>query len=350
MASLTQASITARKTIRYTIFFIIFLIVGRMLWGVVLGIYHRIFPPPPPTATVAFGKLPKLPFPDRTNLGNLTFALETPDGGLPKTPQLLKVYFMPKLSANLLSLDFAKERAKSLNYNPEPEPASDSVYKFKSSNSPSVLQTDIITGAFSLSYDLSADPSPLSTRPVAPEAAISQVSNFLSSAKMLPEDLTGPTYHQFLKHEAAGLIPAVSLSDANLVKVHLFRKDYDEMPSLTSSPNEGNIWFIVSGITQRGKDLIAGEYHYFPVDEAQFSTYPVKPVETAWQELVAGNYYPASNGSVQQGNEVKIRRAYLAYYDPGVPTDFFQPIYVFEGTDKNFVAYVSAIAPEYYGE
>lgn len=350
MASLTQASITARKTIRYTIFLIIFLIIGRMLWGVVLGIYHRVFPPPPPSATVAFGKLPSLPFPDRTGLASLTFALETPDGGLPSTPNLLKVYFMPKLSANLLSLDFAKERARSLNYNPEPETTSDSVYKFKANNSPSVLQTDIITGAFSLSYDLSADPAPLSSRPVAPEVATSTVKGFLSTAKMLPEDLTGPSSHQFLKHEASGLAPATSLSDANLVKVHLFRKEYEKMPSLTSTPNEGNIWFIVSGITQRGKDLIAGEYHYFPVDETQFSTYPVKPVETAWHELTAGNYFSASAGSVNEGEEVKIRRVYLAYYDPGVPTDFFQPIWVFEGTDKNFVAYVPAVSSEYYGE
>jgi hypothetical protein len=185
---------------------------------------------------------------------------------------------------------------------------------------------------------------------LAPEVAASNVRSFLSTAGMLPEDLTGPTAHQFLKHEVAGLVPAVSLSDANLVKIHLFRKNYEEIPTLTSTPNEGNIWFLVSGLTQRGKDLIAGEYHYFPVDEAQFSTYPIKTVETAWEELKSGNYFIASNGSVQQGNEVKIRRVYLAYYDPGVPTDFFQPIWVFEGTDKNFVAYVPAVSPEYYGE
>jgi len=39
---------------------------------------------------------------------------------------------------------------------------------------------------------------------------------------------------------------------------------------------------------------------------------------------------------------------YLAYYDAGVPTDYYQPIIVFEG-DQDFLAYVPAIASEYYG-
>lgn len=349
MVTLTQASITARKSIRYAIFFIIFLIIGRIFLGALVGIYKKIFPPPPPTPTVAFGKLPKLPFPERAKM-NLSFALETPEGGLPTVPNIVKVYFMPKLSANLLSLDFAKERARDLNYDSNPETVSESVYKFYNKSSPSVLQTDIITGAFSLSYDLKADPTPLSVRPVAPEVAANIAKTFLDNASLLPEDLTGPTAHQFLKHEAAGLVPGISISDSNLIKIHLFRKNYDDMTSLTPSPNEGNIWFIVSGLRERGKDLIAGEYHYFPVDETQSSTYPIKSPEIAWQEFISGNYYTASFGSAVEGEAIKIRRVYLAYYDAGVPTDFFQPIYVFEATDKNFVAYIPAVTSDYYGE
>ena len=30
---------------------------------------------------------------------------------------------------------------------------------------------------------------------------------------------------------------------------------------------------MVSGIKERGKEVIAGEYHYFPIDETQVATY-----------------------------------------------------------------------------
>lgn len=349
MVTLTQASITARKTIRYTIFFILFLIVGRIFLNTAIGIYKKIFPPEAPPPTVAFGKLPSLPFPERVKL-NLSFALETPEGGLPTLPDQEKVYFMPKLSANLLSLDFTKEKMKSLGYDENPIQINDSTYEFHHKTTSSVLKADIITGTFSLSYDLIADPSPLAVRPPSPEVAASTAKSFLDNADSLPEDLTGPTNHEFLKHQSSGLIPALSLSDANLTKIYLFRKNYDDLPSLTSTPGEANVWFILSGLRDRGKSVIAGEYHYFPVDEEQNATYPIKTPEQAWNELNEGKYFTASFGGAKEGETLKIRRVYLAYYDPGVPVDFFQPIYVFEATDKNFTAYVPAITADYYGE
>jgi hypothetical protein len=38
----------------------------------------------------------------------------------------------------------------------------------------------------------------------------------------------------------------------------------------------------------------------------------------------------------------------MAYYDPDVLSQYFQPIVVFEG-DGGFVAYVPAVTAEYYG-
>lgn len=349
MLTLTQASITARKIIRYGVFFLIFLIIGRIFLNTAIGIYRKFFPPEAPPPTVAFGKLPKLPFPERVKL-NLTFALETPDGGLPVLEDQTKVYFMPKLSANLLSLDFTKQKAKQMGFDQTPVQINDSTYEFKNDQVPSVLKTDIITGAFSISYDLVADPSPLSAKPPSPEVAVSSVKSFLQGSKSLPDDLSGPTNHEFLKHKSSGLIPATSISDSDLIKVHLFRKNYNELPSLTSTPGEANVWFIVSGVRQKSKNIIAGQYHYFPVDEEQMATYPIKSPETAWNELTSGNYFTASFGAAKEGETVKIRRVYLAYYDPGIPVDFFQPIYVFESTDKNFVAYIPAVTTDYYGE
>lgn len=349
MTTLTEASIMSRKGIRYTIYSIIIFIILR---GVVLtgiSIYKKIFPPPPAPPTVSFGKLTKLPFPEKQK-PTLNFSLETVEGGLPQTPEQLKVYFMPKQPSNLLSLDFAQDKANKLGFSIEAQQLTESLYKFYHKTSPSTLETNIITGSFSLSYDLNVDPSPISVKPPLPEIAKNSIKSFLSGANLYPSDFEeGRFEHNYLKTESGGFITANSLSDANIIRVDMFRKNYDNIPVVTATSGKGNIWFMVSGIRERGKEVIAGEYHYFPVDETQMATYPIKTADIAWQELLTGNYYPASEGTVTDGENIKIRKVYLAYYDAGVYTEFFQPIYVFEG-DKNFVGYIPAVISNYYGE
>ncbi|HLD91958.1 MAG TPA: hypothetical protein VI795_01030 [Patescibacteria group bacterium] len=348
MVTLTYASITARKAIRYGIYFIIFLIIGRIMLNGAISLYKKVFPPAPEPPTVAFGKLPKLPFPEKTKL-NLNFTLETVEGNIPSFDAKANVYFMPRKSANLLSLDYTKEIAKKLGYTSDPQQVSDSVYKFNHKTSSAQLEADIITGAFSISFDLNADPTPILVKPNPPEVSAGTVRSFLSNANLLAADLNGDVTHQYLKTQAGSFIPAVALSDSNIVRIDLFRKKYNELPIVSNTPDKSNVWFMVSGIKEKGKDIIAGEYHYFPVDETQKATYPIKTGDQAWQEFTGGNYYPASYGLTAEGDNIKIRKIYLAYYDPGVYTEFFQPVYVFEG-DKDFKAYVPAVTSDYYGE
>jgi hypothetical protein len=348
MTSLTNIAITIRKIIRYGIFFLIFLIVGRIVLGIGLGIYRTIFPPAAPPPTVSFGKLPKLPFPEKTT-PNFSYTLETTEGGLPKLPTQAKVFFAPKLSPNLLSLDLTKEKAGSLGFEAEPIKVSETIYRFSHKNSPATLEVNIITGVFSISYDLGADSSPLQRRPPVAEVAASQVRSYLSSSNSLPEDLIGPTNNNYLKLSEGKFVSALSLSEANLVKVNLFRKNYDDLPSLTPDPNESNVWFIISGALEREKQIIAGQYHYFPVDEGKYSTYPIKTAQAAWDELNSNKAFIATPGVNKEGDNVKIRKIYLAYYDAGQPADFYQPIFVFEG-DRGFIAYTSAVTSDYYGE
>lgn len=348
MATLTEASIMSRKGVRYTIYSIIIFIMLRGIILTSIAIYKKAFPPAPIPATVAFGKLPKLKFPEKNKI-NTTFIVETATGGIPVFPDQSKVYFMPKTSSNLLSLDFAKANAKKLGFSDEAQQISESLYKFNHKSTPAVMEIDIVTGAFSISYDLNVDPSPLNMHPSQPEVAASSVKSFLGSAALYPEDLSGPVKHKYLKTQGGGFIPALSLSDASIVRIDLFRKSIDELPAVTNTTNESNVWFMVSGIKERGKEIIAGEYHYFPVDETQVATYPIKSGEAAFNELSTGNYYLASQGTIAEGDSIKIRKIYLAYYDTGTYAEFYQPVFVFEG-DKDFVGYVPAVTTDYYGE
>lgn len=348
MATLTNISIVARKTIRYGIFVILFLIVGRIFLDAGIKIYKKVFPPPTPAPTVKYGKLSSIPFPKNNITAKLTYTLETPNGSLPTDiPTQAKVYFMPKTSANLLSLDAAKSKASALGYSPEAQQISDTLYKFTNQNYPSYLQMNIVANTFSISYDLVADNIPTQFKPPVAEVAASQYKSFLSGANMLPDDLTGTITHDFLKISSGELVSALSLSEANFVKINLFRKDFDGHPSVTGNPNQANVWAIISGASNNGQKIIASEYHYHKVDESQFSTYPIKTPAEAFTELQNGQAFIASLGLNEDGGTLKIRRVYLAYFDPNVYAEYFEPVYVFEG-DNGFTAYLPAVTADYY--
>lgn len=348
MTGLTQVSITARKIIRYGVYFIVFLTIGRIVLGASTSIYKKIFPPAPPPPTVKFGRLPKLNFPEGPKV-NLTYVLETPEGDFPKLATQAKVYFMPKVNPNLLSLDVARAKAKSLGFASEPQQISETVYKFTNPTYPSAFEINIVTGVFSISYDLGADRTPLNKKPPAGEIAASIVRSYLSAGNMLPTDLTGPTENSFLKVSEGKFVSALSLSESDVIKVNLYRKSYDDLPSLASFPDEANVWFIVTGAQDKNQQIIAGEFHYYSVDESQFSTYPIKTPQVAFDELKSGQAFVSNKGLVTDGETLKIRRIYLAYYDSESPSEFYQPIYVFEG-DKGFTTYLPAVTGDYYGE
>ena len=182
MASLTQTSVSARKIIRFGIYAIILIIIGRFLLRGAVILYRRIFPAPPPKPTVAFGKLPVLPFPEKNKDRKFTFSLELPEGKLPVLPQQEEVYFMPPFESNIAIVDDAKALANRLGFDPEGKPIVESVpnvYVFQKRNGLSTLTMNIITGIFSINYNINADPQVISGTPPAPDSAMSQASSYL---------------------------------------------------------------------------------------------------------------------------------------------------------------------------
>jgi len=102
---------------------------------------------------------------------------------------------------------------------------------------------------------------------------------------------------------------------------------------------------MFSGARAGGDQVVAAEYHHFALDENKNGIYPIKTSEEAWEELKSGKGYIADLGDNSKGT-ITIRKVYLAYYDPGQYTEYFQPVVVFEG-DNNFVAYIPAVINEY---
>lgn len=344
-ATLTDIAIRSRQAIRYGIFLVILYFIGRAAFGGVIKLYQAVNPPKTPAPQARFGPLPALPFPQRQT-PQLTYTLETPTGGLPTLPNQANVYFIPRSSVLLLSSEAARKKAVALGYTTEPEEVSQTVYRFRHPTTSSTLEIDIVSNSFSISYNLGADPNPITSLPPTIQEATTTVRSILSRAGVLPSDLTGEVSHEFLRIDSQGLSTVSSLSEANLIKISLHRADIEEIPSKTVDPDTGNVWFILS--SDKDRQVVLGQYRYFSVDQEQASSYPLKDPSTAFEELKTGKGFVASLSQSQQ-NQVTIRRVYLAYFDPDTYTDFYQPIYVFEG-DNNFVGYVPAVSSQYYGQ
>lgn len=344
--TLTETAYYTRKGIKYSVVLVLLFIVVRLSWEVGFGIYRKFFPEPPPPPTVTFGKLPNLPFGDKKDTSGFTFNLQTPTGEFPKFPASVNVYFMPQRAVSLLDLDEATKLARSLGFSGNTTNISETVYRFDHSSEPASVDIDITNRTFSLNYNLAKAPELLEFRPKSAEDAVTAVTSFLSRGNLLADDLVkGEKTFEFIKTEPA--FPSVSsLSEANFIRVNLYRANYGEMPVLGPNKKRANVWFLAAGDKYGTIKVIAGEYHYFPVDIGKSSTYPIKTGEAAWEDLKNGRGFIISQA--EGAKDITVRRVYLAYYDPGEPHGFLQPIIVFEG-DDDFTAYLPAVTDEFYG-
>lgn len=313
-------------------------------------IWVKLNPPPPPPPTVAFGRLPPLVFP-ASNLpteAKLSFALETIEGGLPKLPTIGKVYFMPQNTPNLLALDRAVERAKKMGFRSQPEKISENVYRFFNDQVPSTsLEMNVINLSFRLRYEYENDQTILDNKNLpTDQQGLQEAKNYLSTHGFLTEDLaTGSAQFEYLRFQPPELIAAPSLSEADFLRVYLSRSDFDGLKILPPIPKQGLISFLFSGAREPGRRIIEIKYNHYPIETKIYATYPLRPIESAWQELQSGKAYIATLGQNTEG-KITVRKVYLAYFDSPEPQHFLQPIYVFEG-DRNFFAYVAALDPKW---
>lgn len=345
--TLTHAAFYSRKAVKYGFLFLLLVIFGRVAWTSGTAVYRKIFPPPPLPPTVAFGKLPSMPFPDRPGLPKYTFTLQTPTGALPKTPTTVAVYFMPQRPVTYLGLDEATKLARNLGFNKTPYSLTETIYRFEREASVAVLDVNTVNKTFSVSYNLETAPDLLNQRPDSNQQAQEASQYFLQAAQLYSKDLEkGEKTFQYFKAQPPDLVETISLSEANFIRVNFFRNKINDLPIMTSTKTKSGVWFLVSGETSRDQQIIAGEFHYFPVDESKFSTYPIKTPQSAWDNLVAGGGF-ISQTPTSDLTQIIIRRVYLGYYDSGLPQGFLQPVYVFEG-DNGFTAYVPAVTDQYY--
>ncbi|MFC1626749.1 hypothetical protein ACFL1P_00930 [Patescibacteria group bacterium] len=350
MASLTTVAYQTRKTINWSILAVIVYVILRLFWGGLIIMWLTLFPPKPPPPNHAFDKLPSLEFPERSDIPeNITFTLETIEGSVPMASDSAYVYFMPKPAANLLAITTTQDFAKKMHFNPTPIRETKNIYNFFDNEfSLRKLQYDIVSNNFILRYNFENDIGIFREKQFKnPESAISETRALLQNRNIYVPDLAnGYAKLMYLKLTGNKLFPTTSLTNADALKVDLFRGPVGDMEVMTPFPDDGQVSIIYSGSNNDKKRLVQLAYTFWPADYNVNATYSLKTSEQAWQDLQSGVGYIARAPS--EGTEAIVRDVYLAYYDTFDPQMYMQPIYVFEG-DHEFLGYVHAINPDWVG-
>ncbi len=346
MASLTETAFLSRKIIKWSIIGLISFTILRILFFAAVDFYRVAFPPPALVPNNALGKLPRIEFPESaTPSGQLNFTIQTISGTIPEASTAARVYFMPKSRSSLLSLSRAQTLVGNIDFTTTPRQVGNStLYHWIDIRNPlRSIDMDIVTGQFQLKYAYIHELTLFNQNLVpSPVQAINEVLTFFQKLGIKPPDLDFDNPQiTYLRLVGNTLEPTTSQSQADAVRVDIFRKPYSTYPVLTDKPGEANVNFILSGAMDPNKNILEVNYNYWAVDTKTLGIYKLKSAQTAWAELQAQQAYFAS---LPPDNNVVITDVFLAYYDSKASQLFLQPVYVFKG-ENNFTAYVPAVAP-----
>ena len=353
MATLSQTAYITRKLINLGAIVLVAIIILRIFFGVAGGIWQKLFPPPPPAANEAFGKLP---YPSAQNnvatpSGVISYSLETADGTLPVLPSLSKVYFLNRPGPSFGSFDRTKALASKIGFTDVPHKVSSTAWRFTDSANPlRLLDIDEISGNFHLTYTYLSDLSLFNDKNFTSEdSMISQAQSFLSGPSLLTDDLkAGTPAAFFFKLDSGALVPTTSLSNADAVGITLTRGDLDRTPIVSPDARQGLVSVLFSGSTDPKKKILEARYFYTSIDLENFATYPLVKSVDAFDQLKSGRAIFASLPN-PMSNSITIRNVYLAYLDPYPPQAYLQPVLVFSD-EKGFLAYIPAIDPKWLGQ
>lgn len=308
---------------------------GLIVIFFLMKIKDAIFPAPPPPPTVGFGKLPDIEFPASTNR-NLSYSINTITGTLPTFALSEKVFKMQDVQPDLLSLQRAKEKARSIGFEGTAVEVSENVYQWKDSKG-QILTMNILDFDFNLSSDFLSKEIPILR--FGTDTAVETAKEFLQRMGLFYEDIDKTkTTTELFSIKNFRLIPASSLSNTQVVKVNFFQKDINGLsiyyPS-TSTPLNLTVADVES------PKVIEGNFFYQKTSEVS-STYPLKTAEQAFDDLKKGNSYISI---LPQGAFVSIKKVKLGYYMAEKKQKYLMPVIVFEG--DNFQAYVFAVTDEW---
>lgn len=343
--TLTQTAVLTKQVIAISTVAIILGLTSFIGYKVWLSYYLAHLPTVEEKPDTKFGLLPPPDFPkSNVSTSNFSYSVDTITGGLPKVgtdagfEKILKVYFVVKSFASLLSADKSQILAEKFGISSPAEILSDTQYKFKDKTK--TLNIDLDSGNFIYSNDAT-----ISAKEALDDdnKLILDFERILESLGILKEDLkNGQTRVTLLRAGEEGFIPTQLHSEADAARISLWPAQIDKKLIFTPDSDKA----LVNAVVFKGagdiENYLSLNFFYYPIDTTTFATYPIKTAEQAFDDLRAGKGVVIVKPPKP---EVSITSVNMGYFLGALYSPYLQPIFVFEG--PSFVAYVSAIREEF---
>ncbi len=345
--TLSQAAAITRQAIVLTIVVLFVSIIGFIGYRIWYAYYLAHLPVKEPTPDTKFGVLQPPDFPEsNVSTSNFAYSLDTSTGNLPKLgvdvgfEKIIKVYFITKAYATLLSSEKGAGLAEKFDIHQNPKVLSETNYLYQEGTK--ALNVNLDSGNFTFSQQASASADQAFDND---NKLVSDFQNFLSTLGLLKEELKkGSTGVVLLKQEGDKFIPTTVRTETEAAQISLWPETIDKKPLLTSSFNKALVYSVVKKTASSLSNFLSLNFTFWPIDLTTFATYPTKQPEQAFNDLKNGKGVVIVEPPKAQ---VSISSVYLAYYLPDNYNPYLLPIYVFEG--PQFVSYVTAISEQFQG-
>jgi hypothetical protein len=299
-----------------------------------------------------FGQIEKPNFGYIKGKNKYKFILDTIDGNYPNTTMSAHIYFMPEKKTTLAYLTRAESVAEYFGFDDiESERVNEGIIKFEDDHQ--VLDFDVKDYHFNYQLKFSSLFEELIE--ATPEANFTLYEdNFTDTAREVLQEVysyppflaAGKSNIVYMKYDNLNksFIPISSGEVPQAVRIDFFRKD-EELPVVPPKYFESQNYVVLAPLS-RYPELIEAQYRGFDKLDTEPGVYPLISSTEAWKALDKGKAKVISVDSDVE-TPIKIKDIFLAYYDPPQYQKYFQPVFVFLG-DKNFVAYLEAVRPEYF--
>ncbi len=367
---LTATAAIVRKVILGTIIFIVgFFIFKLALLPLGTGIYKVVFPPKDLPNPI-FGKLDPPEFIEQSVVGsNIIYELNTKTGKLPtRLPVKAVVYKYKPLVFSYNAGRDATETAKKLGFEEKDLTTSlkGDVYKWRSPQTGGTLEIDINTREVILDTNLAGKTSFFAPGSIIKAEALRRAKDILTRIGQLkdPLYLEGNQKVYLGKIKGDEVTETNSTLEAQIARVDFFRS-IKKVPICGPNYNKGLLSIVVGpeNLKVLALNYLGADIHNWEIETTSEATYPLIPVETAWEAVRSGkgvisSVAPSTLSPFQEYaptrvDKIIINQISLAYYDSLKPQKYLHPIYVFEGnyssaTGKgNIVLYFPAIDGQY---
>ena len=341
-ANLSRVSEVTRKFLEITGISIAAIILLVVVFNVSFMIKNILSPTPPAPPSVSFGKLNLVDFPLNSANNMYSYTINTLTGTLPTLPDRIAVYKMIQAKPDLLGLDKAIALAQKINFLSTPSALSETEYQWtKTDPLPTTLTMNIQTFDFFLTSDYKSNQTVLEAIHMPDETTAQGIAKQFFDTFMPLSSSIDPakTKISLLAIQGNSLVPASSLSTAQIIRIDYLPKTVDTYPVYTAIPDQSLTYALIASGDTDTPQVVEAQYYHKDISNDK-ATYPLITAQQAFALLKEGKAYIAANPS--QTTHVNITNVSLGYYLTPFPQRYLWPIIVFQG-DQGFYAYVNAI-------